>query len=310
MKISSHNEWDPLKSIIVGDASYANWPMHCPDYLKTQEVTFWKETPIPKGPVKQYIIDEAQEDLQNLSNFLESVGVKVYRPTKQNFQDNDGFYNYCPRDRLLIIGSDVIDTPMTFACRNMEISSYDFLNTEYIQAQGKFDAANICRLNDDLLYLISTSGDYEGFKWLTDYYSGTKKVYDVSFYGGFHIDSTIVPVREGLVVLNGKRVTIDTVPEPMKNWDKIWINDMEHKNFIDYPVASNWIGLNFLTVDPKSVVCDPRQENLRRELDRYGVDSHGIDLRHSRTLGGGHHCATLDLVRDHNAESTTSSAKL
>ena len=46
MKISSSNEWDKLKSIIVGDASYSNWPVNCPDYNKTQGITFWKETPI------------------------------------------------------------------------------------------------------------------------------------------------------------------------------------------------------------------------------------------------------------------------
>ena len=68
--------------------------------------------------------------------------------------------------------------------------------------------------------------------------------------------------------------------------------------------------MNFLVINTNSIVCDPKQENLRRELDKYGVNSQGIELRHSRTLGGGHHCVTLDLVREHNAQGTTSTTKL
>ena len=88
------------------------------------------------------------------------------------------------------------------------------------------------------------------------------------------------------------------MPEPFKSWDKIWITECAHQPFTDYPYASNWIGVNFLTVSPDSIVCDPKQEWLMRELDKYKVNSQGIDLRHSRTLGGGHHCVTLDLVRE------------
>jgi len=126
----------------------------------------------------------------------------------------------------------------------------------------------------------------------------SKRVHLVECYSGVHIDSTIVPVREGLVVLNALRITEDTVPVPLKNWDKIWIHEPTYQPFVDYPYASNWIGINFLVVDPSSVICDPKQEYLRHQLDKYNVDSWGIDLRHSRTLGGGHHCVTLDLHRE------------
>lgn len=310
MKISSSNEWDQLKSIIVGDASNHNWPVHCPDFRRLEIDTNWKETPVPSGPTSQTIIDEANEDLENFANFLKSQDIEVYRPTPLNFQDIDGLGTYCPRDRLLIVDNDVIDAPMVYGCRDIEKDCYKFLDVDFIKGQGVFDAANICRLNDDLLFLISTSGDYEGYKWLSDYYSETKRVHPVNFYEGFHIDSTIVPVREGLVVLNAKRVNENNVPDVIKNWDKIWIHEMTHQDFVDYPVASNFIGMNFLVINTNSIVCDPKQENLRRELDKYGVNSQGIELRHSRTLGGGHHCVTLDLVREHNAQGTTSTTKL
>ena len=65
-----------------------------------------------------------------------------------------------------------------------------------------------------------------------------------------------------------------------------------------YPYASKYIALNFLTINPNLIICDPHQFYLRTELEKYNVESIGIELRHSRTLGGGHHCVTLDLVRD------------
>ena len=297
MRILSNNEWDPLQSIVVGSATNANWPVNCPDFRKQEELTLWKETPVPSGPVNQQIIDEANEDLQYLSDFLTAQGIMVYRPTDIDFQTRDGFYNYCPRDRLLVVGDTVIDTPMAQACRDMEREAYDFLECNYVKGEGRWDAANVCRLNDDLLYLISDSGDQAGYEWLSDYFAGSKRVHALNLYAGVHIDSTISPIREGLVVLNASRVNEDNMPEPFKNWDKIWITECAHQPFIDYPYASNWIGVNFLTVSPDSIVCDPKQEWLMRELDKYKVNSQGINLRHSRTLGGGHHCVTLDLVR-------------
>ena len=104
-------------------------------------------------------------------------------------------------------------------------------------------------------------------------------------------------MREGLVILNKDR--IKEVPEPLKKWDKIWIgkDDLRERKFVDYPYASNYIALNILTLRDNLVLCDPNQTYLRAKLEDYNIMSLGIDLRHARTLGGGHHCVTLDLRR-------------
>ena len=298
MHIFSSNEWTQLKTIIVGSASKSNWPVNCPDFRRLEHTTLWKETPVPKGPVPEWIVNEANDDLNKLADFLSTLGVNVLRPKEIDFVERDGFYNYCPRDRLLVIDDVVIDPVMPTRCRQMEIEAYDFLDTNYVKAKGKFDAANVCRLNDDLLYLVSESGDYDGARWLADYFEGRKTVHALDkLYSGVHIDSTIVPVREGLVVLNAKRINEDNMPDPLKSWDKIWVHECEQQPFFQYPYASNWIGINFLVYDETSIICDPKQTWLRKQLDNYKVDSVGIDLRHSRTLGGGHHCVTLDILR-------------
>lgn len=299
------NEWDPLKEIIVGSATGARLPSNCPVFRKLEKTTGWKETPVPSGAFPQHIIDEANEDLENLSSTLRSLGVIVHRPKNLDFESFDGMYNYCPRDRILILGDKIIDAPMTFPTRKPEVLAIeDYLSGKYyscIDEEIYFDAANVCRLGKDLLYLVSDSGNVEGGLWLQIMFPEHRVHILDNVYSGVHIDSTIVPVREGLVVLNADRIDHYNIPKPLHYWDKIWIsnNELNEKSFYNYPYASNYIGLNFLSVNPNLVICDPEQTYLRQQLNKFGVETIGVDLRHSRTLGGGHHCVTLDLDREY-----------
>ena len=83
-----------------------------------------------------------------------------------------------------------------------------------------------------------------------------------NFYSGVHIDSTIVPLREGLVMLNASRVTPNTCPRAFDRWDKIWVEDVVAQGFYQYPYASKWIAMNMLTVDPNTVIVDRHQTEL------------------------------------------------
>lgn len=302
--ISSNNEWSPLKKIIVGDATYANWPVNDPVFKLEGEKTLWKETPVPSGPVPRWIIDEANEDLQALADMLTDLGVEVLRPNKLNFQMHDGMYNYCPRDRLLVHGSTIIDTAMMYPCRDMELQCYyDVVDTaeHYFHMPRNegliLDAANVCRLGNKMLFLESASGNRRAYEWLCKALPHVE-IELCNFYAGVHIDSTIVPLREGLVMLNASRVTPNTVPKVVDGWEKIWINDVVAQGFHEYPYASKWIAMNMLVVDPQTVICDKHQANLIKTLESYKFTVIPMELRHSRTLGGGFHCVTLDLVRE------------
>ncbi len=301
--INTENEWDPLKEVILGTATNAYWPKFCKQFRELENTTAWKETPVPSGSVDIKIINETNEDLEKFSEVLKSLNVIVHRPKDLDFESFDGMYNYCPRDRVLIVGKNIIDAPMLYPTRKKELSAIEHLfDSTIITCTEKdiiFDAANICRLGKDLLYLVSDSGNRKGAEWLQKILSDYKIHILDNIYSGVHIDSTISPVREGLVVLNADRINNNNLPEIFKYWDKIWISgdDIIPQNFVDYPYASKYIALNFLTVNPNLIICDPKQLHLRKELSKYQVESIGVDLRHSRTLGGGHHCVTLDLLR-------------
>jgi N-dimethylarginine dimethylaminohydrolase len=119
-------------------------------------------------------------------------------------------------------------------------------------------------------------------------------------YSYGHFDSTIIPLRPGLVLLNSSRVTKENCPKLFEKWDKIWFDDcIVQGSKVPGGVApcSPYIGMNILSVNPNTIICDSTQEPLMRELDKYGVDSIPVQFRHAMTLSGGIHCATLDLRR-------------
>jgi glycine amidinotransferase/scyllo-inosamine-4-phosphate amidinotransferase 1 len=311
--INSRNEWDPLEKIIVGSATNANWPMTDPVFAEEARNSLWTETPAPSGPVPQFIIDEANRELDILSETLVRYGAVVYRPKTMDFVETKGMYNYCPRDRLLIDGDTLVDCNMMYPCRNQEIKNYYRLIGEarsvltMPRSAGPrndamvLDAANICRLGDTWLFLESASGNRAAYEWLCRMFPKIT-IELCNFYAGVHIDSTITPLREGLVMLNASRVTEENCPKALKDWEKIWVteNMIMPQDFYQYPYASKWIAMNLLVLDPETVIIDAAQTQLINILKSKGIDSIPLTLSHSRTLGGGFHCVTLDTRRRHD----------
>ena len=304
--IDSRNEWDPLEAIVVGSATNANWPSNDPVFAIESSKTSWTETPVPAGPVPKWIIEEANAELDRLTEILVDYGAVVYRPEPMDFVALGGMYNYCPRDRLLVCGDTVVDVNMMYPCRNQETKALQQIIRQAKKVltmprdQGMIlDAANVCRLGGTWLYLQSHSGNLAAYNWLCNQFP----VIDIelcNFYSGVHIDSTIVPVREGLVLLNASRVNESNCPKAFDSWEKIYINDVVPQGFYQYPYASKWIAMNMLVLDPKTVIVDAAQTQLITILKSKGIDAIPHTLSHSRTLGGGFHCVTLDTRRKHD----------
>ena len=305
--INSCNEWDPLEAIVVGEASMANWPVNDPVFAREMAQSTWKDTPPPAGPVAQHIVDQANRELDTLCETLLNYGATVYRPTPRDHITHNGMYNYCPRDRLLVAGNTIVDVNMMYPCRNQEISNYYRLlaNAKNILTMPRnqdmvLDAANICRLGDTWLFLESASGNMKAHEWLQQKFRNIK-IELCNFYAGVHIDSTITPLREGLVMLNASRVNPQNCPRAFDHWEKIWVTDdmIVPQDFYQYPYASKWIAMNMLVLDPETVIIDAAQTQLIKVLKSKGIDSIALTLSHSRTLGGGFHCVTLDTRRKH-----------
>lgn len=321
----SKNEWDPLKSVIVGIANNAKIP---PTSISLRTVnyadlTFSEYLNVKHGRYPDQVIEEANEDLEKLCDFLREEEINVVRP-----QDNDpDYYNYCPRDTVLVYDDLILATPMTLTSRREEWraskSYFDFdklvvapkpehsdtYNSKCIgnpkvlainEYEPVFDAANILRSNDDLFYLVSNTGNKKGAEYLQEIVGPSKHVHTIeNVYSYIHLDSTIALLREGLMLLNPSRIkSVDQLPEVLRNWDIIWAPEpVDIGHYPGYCNSSKWINVNLLSINPNLVILEEHQHDLRKELEKYGIDSAMLPMRHARTLGGCFHCVTLDLVR-------------
>jgi N-dimethylarginine dimethylaminohydrolase len=167
-----------------------------------------------------------------------------------------------------------------------------------------FDAPNVVRLGNDLLFQVSNSGTELGAQWLRTILEprGYRIHMADKFYAFAHFDSTVLPLRPGLVLFNGDRLNPKRYPKIFESWDKIYFPG---EKIVDVPCAlpngvtttSPFIGLNFLSVNEDLVICDRNQTHLRKELSKHGIDTIGLEMRHAKALAGGFHCVTLDTKR-------------
>lgn len=322
----SKNEWDPLVSVIVGIADDATIPLVDPSLRTVNYADVKKIYNIPQGDYPQQVIDEANTDLNKFVDFLDECDVKVYRPDNSIVPN---YYNYCPRDTVLVHDDLILATPNPLKARKYEFKAMEktlrmhgeltvktcshdnsLYNTGCLgnpdilalnETEPAFDAANILRDNDNLYYLVSNSGNKAGARYLQEL-CPDKKVYTIEgVYSYMHLDSTICLLREGLMLLNPSRIkSIDQLPEPLRKWDIIWCPEpIDIGHYPGYCNASTWINMNLFSVNPNLVALEENQTNLRDELAKHGIESKMLPMRHQRTLGGGFHCVTLDLERKH-----------
>jgi N-dimethylarginine dimethylaminohydrolase len=162
------------------------------------------------------------------------------------------------------------------------------------------DAANVLRLGPDkMLFLESASGNRAAYDWLCRILPDVD-IELCNFYAGVHIDSTIVALNADQFVVNGSRLNRnrEDLPRHLSHKEIFFVNEVVAQGFHEYPYASKWIALNMLSIDPQTVIVDAKQESMIQALEQgMGMTVIPLELRHSRTLGGGFHCVTLDLVR-------------
>ena len=61
-----------------------------------------------------------------------------------------GYYNYCPRDILLVVGDQIIETPNVIRSRSQETFSYRKLLIEYLKSGARWYSAPKPMLLDSL----------------------------------------------------------------------------------------------------------------------------------------------------------------
>lgn len=306
MKVFTKNEYSTLKSVIVGSAKKLSWPTDDPAFDRAVESINIEEQLI-RGNLPIDIENETEQDLEVLVRTLEKYNIQVHRPVI-----NEPNWSYSARDILLSVGNKIIECPTQYSSRRDEAKFYQHLKKSAIEDgctwikapeplsenDPMFDAANICKFNDKLLYLVSSTGNIAGAEWLQDQVGTDFEVIKwEGVYSSAHIDSTVASLNKNTIILNASRVSYNNLPLFLRSYRKIWVNDIISRNFTQFPFASKWIGMNVLSIDPETVVIDKIQKKLIEMLKEEKFQVVELELRHSRTLGGGFHCVTCDLER-------------
>ena len=380
MKLNSHNEWDPLKAVVVGTVEGFSPGLEIPD---ARSGVLEGALELARKAYPQWYLDEVAEDLEGLCGIFRQASVSVLRPkwseTSSRFETPNwsaaGFDIYNVRDLHIVFGDTLIASAPssrfrlfeTYAFRDMFYENFfedgfkwisaplPKLKGEYIHEIQRprsglesvednlhqrlshglsevfhyldddeviFDAANIIRLGRDILFLVSSTGNRKAVKWLENVLGPDYRLHVTHAYRSSHLDSTILPLRPGVVLLNGARVNEETCPGVFQGWDKLYFTEVapvpeaevEFHQSVRVPIyeklrekgvtstlnhiSSPWAGLNVMSIDPKTLLVHDRQTAMIKALEAKKFTVVPVRMRHCYTMLGGLHCTTLDVVRD------------
>lgn len=156
--VSSWNEWDPLKHIIVGRADGTMVQAPEPACIRN-----WPDDGFPQGsygPLPKEMEERANEQLDHFASLLEGQGVRVDRPTPLDFSQTvqtpdwvqkSMFGVMPPRDLLLTVGNEILEATMSQRSRWFEYLAYRPLLERYYREDPNFrwEAAPKPRLTDE-----------------------------------------------------------------------------------------------------------------------------------------------------------------
>ncbi|KQQ63499.1 amidinotransferase [Pseudomonas sp. Leaf129] len=160
IRVSSHNEWDPLEEVIVGvmqGAAVPEWDIMLEATMPEDSKDFFIREVGNRLPQSQY--EAACKELDQLAEVIASRGIIVTRPDKleqaksfstPSWSAPSGLYAAMPRDILLILGDTIIESPMSWRSRYFEIDAYRPLLKEYFRSGAKWISAPKPQLLDEL----------------------------------------------------------------------------------------------------------------------------------------------------------------
>lgn len=169
-----------------------------------------------------------------------------------------------------------------------------------------FDGAQCLRLGRDLVVNIATAHHALAVDWLERHLEGGFRVHRVQGISDSHIDSMVLALRPGTLLVRSAKV-LDLLPPALRRWDAIVAPAPSTGSFPVYDdddliLTSPYIDLNVLSVAPDTVLVNEACPELAKALEARGFTVVPVRHRHRRLFGGGFHCFTLDTVRDGGAE--------
>lgn len=248
------------------------------------------------------------------------------------WRSSTGFNAANPRDSLLVVGNTIIEAPMADRGRYFERFAYRSLLKEYFASGASwvaapipelvdinydadfknngcayvlteneplFDAADFLRCGKTLFCQKSHVTNQSGIDWLRNFLGSSYEVRVLESQDPYavHIDTTLMPLAPGKMLVNPEKIDLKKVPAVLSDWELL-----EAPLPIKMPLkargfVSDWISINVLNLDKKKVLVEAGQLALIDKLDYWGFTPVPVDFADYYPFGGGLHCATLDIRR-------------
>ncbi|MFK7905369.1 MAG: hypothetical protein AB8B69_09605, partial [Chitinophagales bacterium] len=301
-----------------------------------------------KQPYPTEYVERGMQARERFVHILEAEGVKVREIEEVNYNQEfstplwtteGGFCGANPRDLFMVIGNQIIETPMCSRSRFFETRAYrklwreyavngarivaaprpllpdDLYNPNYAapnsttpyvltNVEPVFDAADFIRCGRDIVGQLSHVTNQAGVDWLQRHLGADYNIHLIESLDPkpMHIDTTMALLAPGKVLVNPTFVNVNKLPEIFKNWDILIAP--EPVPFKTRPqLMSNWISINTLMLDEKRIVVEERQKPLIKALKKWGFQPIPCAFEDYYPFIGGFHCATLDIRRSGELKS-------
>ena len=259
-----------------------------------------------------------------------------------DWQSPTGFSAANPRDPFLVIGDQIIETSMADRSRYFEANAYRTLFKEYFKAGARwisaprpqladalyvkdfvpsdygddemryvvtdfeptFDAADFVRCGRDIIGQKSHVTNDLGILWLQRHLGDEYRVHVIQSRSpqAMHIDTTLMPLAPGKVMINPDWVDVEKLPAFLKHWD-ILVAPRPVEVDLGISTISTWASMNVLMLDEERVIVEKRQEPMIKALIEWGFKPIPCPFENYYPFLGSFHCATLDIRRRGSLQS-------
>lgn len=167
------------------------------------------------------------------------------------------------------------------------------------ESEIAFDAADFVRFGKDILVQKSNVTNGMGIEWVRRHIGPEYTIHEVNFSdeNPMHIDTTIVPLGPGKLLINPSWVDKKDIPKMFKDWDIIEAPAPVKAYDSALYFSSDWLTMNFLSISDKKIIVEEQETPLIKLLESHGFETIPIPFRNFYPFGGSMHCATTDIRR-------------
>jgi len=168
-----------------------------------------------------------------------------------------------------------------------------------------FDAADFVRFGSDILVQKSEVTNNMGIEWVRRHIGSEYTIHEVSFdeEHPLHIDTSIVPLAPGKLLINPSWVKPEHLPPMFDSWEIIEAPEPTKPFDSALYFSSDWLTMNFLSIDEKRIIVEESEGPLMDLLSKHGFEPIPIPFRNFYPFGGSVHCATADIRRKGSLKS-------